>query len=219
MTTTNNTSPIGEDAACSTCNGHGMIGGPSYYSPDEGGEPCPDCNDVAQNGEDAANGAIGEREAFETVMRSRGEDYLYRRDVPGCERYGDYCRQNVQDQWEVWQARAALTAEKVAAEPIYQLRLASGDWRDQNEHSYRNNARTCPDEVRIVYAAPQPAQTQVALTDEQIIDRCKAAGIKWIRPVPDDEENGGFPGMFDMATMDEMRALLGEAGGINADQA
>lgn len=28
---------------CRTCNGHGMIGGPSYYSPDEGGEPCPDC--------------------------------------------------------------------------------------------------------------------------------------------------------------------------------
>lgn len=28
---------------CSTCNGHGMIGGPSYYAPDEGGEPCPDC--------------------------------------------------------------------------------------------------------------------------------------------------------------------------------
>jgi hypothetical protein len=28
---------------CATCNGHGMIGGPSYYAPDEGGEPCPDC--------------------------------------------------------------------------------------------------------------------------------------------------------------------------------
>jgi hypothetical protein len=28
---------------CQTCNGHGMIGGPSYREPDEGGEPCPDC--------------------------------------------------------------------------------------------------------------------------------------------------------------------------------
>jgi hypothetical protein len=65
----------------------------------------------------AANGAIGEREAFEALMRMRGEDYLYRRDEPGCERRGDYCRQSVQDQWEVWQARAALAAEKVAAEP------------------------------------------------------------------------------------------------------
>jgi hypothetical protein len=53
-----------------------------------------------------------EREAFEALMRTRGEDYLYRRDVPGCDRHGDYCLQSVQDQWEVWQARAALTAEK-----------------------------------------------------------------------------------------------------------
>ncbi|WP_186268083.1 hypothetical protein [Burkholderia gladioli] len=29
---------------CATCNGHGMIGGPSFYAPDEGGVPCPDCN-------------------------------------------------------------------------------------------------------------------------------------------------------------------------------
>lgn len=28
---------------CKTCGGRGMIGGPSYYAPDEGGVPCPDC--------------------------------------------------------------------------------------------------------------------------------------------------------------------------------
>jgi hypothetical protein len=28
---------------CQTCNGHGLIGGPSYREPDEGGVPCPDC--------------------------------------------------------------------------------------------------------------------------------------------------------------------------------
>jgi hypothetical protein len=33
------------EPVCKTCNGHGMIGGPSYYAPDEGGDPCPDCND------------------------------------------------------------------------------------------------------------------------------------------------------------------------------
>jgi hypothetical protein len=32
-----------EQPKCQTCNGHGMIGGPSYYQPDEGGERCPDC--------------------------------------------------------------------------------------------------------------------------------------------------------------------------------
>ncbi|WP_197090472.1 hypothetical protein, partial [Cupriavidus basilensis] len=28
---------------CPTCHGNGMIGGPSYHAPDEGGVPCPDC--------------------------------------------------------------------------------------------------------------------------------------------------------------------------------
>lgn len=31
------------NAKCATCNDQGMIGGPSYYAPDEGGAPCPDC--------------------------------------------------------------------------------------------------------------------------------------------------------------------------------
>jgi len=34
-------------ATCKTCCDHGFIGGPSYYAPDEGGEPCPDCNPPA----------------------------------------------------------------------------------------------------------------------------------------------------------------------------
>lgn len=28
---------------CATCNDNGRIGGPSFYAPDEGGDPCPDC--------------------------------------------------------------------------------------------------------------------------------------------------------------------------------
>jgi hypothetical protein len=32
-----------KDNGCETCDGVGMIGGPSYYAPDEGGVPCPDC--------------------------------------------------------------------------------------------------------------------------------------------------------------------------------
>lgn len=30
-------------STCQTCNDNGMIGGPSYYAPDEGGVSCPDC--------------------------------------------------------------------------------------------------------------------------------------------------------------------------------
>jgi hypothetical protein len=40
------------------------------------------------------------------------------------------------------------------AKPIYQLRLATGDWRDQDEGAYRYNAKHCPKDVRIVYAHP-----------------------------------------------------------------
>jgi hypothetical protein len=36
-----------EDNGCQTCNGTGMIGGPSYYAPDEGGMPCPECAPAA----------------------------------------------------------------------------------------------------------------------------------------------------------------------------
>lgn len=32
---------------CETCRGWGLIGGPSFYAPDEGGAPCPDCSPSA----------------------------------------------------------------------------------------------------------------------------------------------------------------------------
>jgi len=38
----------GEASKCATCNGHGIIGGPSYYSPDEGGVDCPDCPPIVE---------------------------------------------------------------------------------------------------------------------------------------------------------------------------
>lgn len=47
---------------CETCNGHGMIGGPSYYAPDEGGEPCPDCSPAAPTSHPIPTGATGERD-------------------------------------------------------------------------------------------------------------------------------------------------------------
>ncbi|WP_249201289.1 hypothetical protein [Burkholderia cenocepacia] len=55
-----------------------------------------------------------------------------------------------------------------------------------------------------------PASAPVGLTDEQIIERCEAAGIKWIPPeLPDEcDHEIGFQGSFDMADMDAMRALL-----------
>ncbi|HCW17714.1 MAG TPA: hypothetical protein DHL02_07100 [Achromobacter sp.] len=49
-------------APCMTCNGHGMIGGPSFYAPDEGGEPCPDCSPPAPTSHPIPTGATGDRD-------------------------------------------------------------------------------------------------------------------------------------------------------------
>jgi len=68
------------------------------------------------------------------------------------------------------QAIAALSEPAVdaltTAKPIYQLRLATGDWRDQDEGAYRYNAKHCPKDVRIVYA--HPASEPKALTDRYV---------------------------------------------------
>lgn len=45
---------------CQSCNGYGMIGGPSFYAPDEGGVPCPDCATPDEQIEAAAK-VIAER--------------------------------------------------------------------------------------------------------------------------------------------------------------
>lgn len=41
----------GGSKVCETCNGHGMIGGPSFREPDEGGVPCPDCTRASEAGD------------------------------------------------------------------------------------------------------------------------------------------------------------------------
>lgn len=38
-----------KDNGCATCDGNGMIGGPSFSDPGEGGVPCPDCAPVQQD--------------------------------------------------------------------------------------------------------------------------------------------------------------------------
>lgn len=58
---------------------------------------------------------------------------------------------------------------------------------------------------------PQPqAPAGVALTDEQIIQRAEAAGMKWLPP---DDEDEGFPGAFDLSSIDNVRRLLSTPAG------
>lgn len=47
-----------------------------------------------------------------------------------------------------------------------------------------------------------------ALTDEQVKERAAKAGLRWIEPIPDDDGEIGYPGGFDMSSLDEIRALL-----------
>jgi hypothetical protein len=65
------------------------------------------------SGEDAANGAIGEREAFEHWCKTHCGlcDRDLHQTIAGAYRSG-----YVDDMWDGWQARAALTAEKVAGQ-------------------------------------------------------------------------------------------------------
>jgi hypothetical protein len=112
-------------------------------------------NHTSPSGEDAANGAIGEQEhPFAALC-----DLL-----PADVSWGDSLTPDIA-RHIVIAARAALTAEKVAAEPIYQFRVSGcSDWYDG--HPDLTDGRTY--ETRMVVAVPQLAQTQVALTDEHI---------------------------------------------------
>lgn len=96
-----------------------------------------------------ANGAIGEREAFEHWCKTHCGlcDRDLHQTIAGAYRSG-----YVDDMWDGWQARAALTAEKVAAEPVaVPERLPGEKFSEWAKRTYES----------------QPARTQVALTGEQ----------------------------------------------------
>jgi hypothetical protein len=123
-------------------------------------------NHTSPSGEDAANGAIGEREAFEHWITTEGGydpvDMVTHQD-------GEvYVLAAVHEAWEAWQGRAALTAEKVAGqEPVgFRTRMPGFGWvpwltddqatiqkaiKDAHDHGSEGEA---------LYAAPQqPAQS------------------------------------------------------------
>jgi hypothetical protein len=66
---------------------------------------------------------------------------------------------------------APLSDEPVA---IYQMRVGlTGDWRDQDEAAYLYNAKHCPQDTRIVYAAPPatPSDKQEAVGEVLLIGK------------------------------------------------
>jgi hypothetical protein len=243
MTATNHTSPIGEDAAnvaisWTPAQLDALLEDVDRLGKYKGTAAATlfDCARVIREfraAAAAANGAIGEREAFEAWAKGR---YLTRYIGTYMERTADACERTrlAEAALSGWMARAALTAEKVAAEPTsipfsaYRLKVAEeccerlmsactdsgcpdgvnmADWirqlaapqqpaqsAEQGERSTGicffcgepidgQHESDCPQST-----APQPAQTQVALTDEQ--REAIATGIKamttcgWTHRIP-----------------------------------
>jgi hypothetical protein len=102
-----------------------------------------------------------------------------------------------------------MDAKELTNPARVQSLLTELDWCIANVHAGPRTAQAI-EHARAVIAALHLDAEQAPLTDEQIIERCKVAGIKWIPPeLPDEVDYEiGFPGLFDMVSMDEMRALL-----------
>jgi hypothetical protein len=89
-----------------------------------------------------------EREAFETWMRRDDPDYpLYRRDMAGSERFGQYCSPIIEDQWQAW--LAARSAPTPVAEPVYDQSVVK--------------------RLATQMGWTPPSASPAALTDEQIV--------------------------------------------------
>jgi hypothetical protein len=118
------------------------------------------------------------REAFEEWMaENRPDAELYRRDVKGSTRYGEYCKRAVQDDWILWQAALATSASALArdeasvalsdeqidaiAEPFT---YADGALSVGRVHSFARALLAASSAATVSDAA------SVALTDERIID-------------------------------------------------
>ncbi len=64
-----NAAPV-QQPKCKTCDDNGRIGGPSFYAPDEGGEPCPDCSAPVQQVSVPDGFCIGAwRDALEKIAK------------------------------------------------------------------------------------------------------------------------------------------------------
>lgn len=92
---------------CATCYGIGMIGGPSFQAPDEGGEPCPDCSQPSQPGH------ADERAQFEAWAEEN--NYNLRKWS------GDYVALATDHAWLGYQAALAARQPDTTLASIYEL--------------------------------------------------------------------------------------------------
>jgi hypothetical protein len=118
-------------------------------------------SNATQRPVDAANGAIGNREAFEEAFR-RNFDFPEHAD-----------QFTFRKGWEagIMQARAALTAEKVAVEPIYQAMATDDDpnnsdvWMDVELRAFESMKKRTDVRTRIVYLTDEFKELLTAQKD------------------------------------------------------
>jgi hypothetical protein len=125
-------------------------------------------NHTSPIGEDAANGAMGEREAFFDVVFDGPPSHDSGRFVEVEDEQGRSFNAGEwidrgNGLWALRINRAALPAEKVAqAGPEWIAKLRQELMLSKMTHNFTFSR----DEVIALLAAPQPAQTQVALTEK-----------------------------------------------------
>lgn len=148
---------------------------------------------------------------------------------------GRYVMGWVQSQWEGWSARATpavLGMDKVEAQRD-ELRAALAALTAEADHfkfvvlKPQIYSDRCTKHRAHRYLAAVEAAGKVLhahgvamppLTDEQVKERAAKAGLRWIDPIPDEDGSEGYPGGFDMSSLDEIRALIGGATVPGKDQ-
>jgi hypothetical protein len=224
MNTTNHTSPSGEDAA---------NGATDEFGIDECIEALIDAKSLAAklsarnqldlaierriNAAAPANVAIGEREAFE-AWGNETFNYGFQPETwddgaGPVAREAQYTHEGTQMAWEGWQARAALTAEKVAAEPVaYTTADRLKRIAERNRHVDTMWPASMRDEGDIaLYAAPQqPAQSaeqdeRAAFVSGRDVEELFLRWSEWTTELGEAISRKNIDGFIS-----DLRALLGE---------
>lgn len=159
--------PVAQPVHCQTCNDNGMIGGPSFYAPDEGGVPCPVCSqpdgmrpldvltsiwNAMQNsadGDDLLNKLEYMRDSIERAVQGDQQQALQELADDAQMVYGGYTAQPVQAQpsTRMWHDR--IKDEHPTSEPEY--------WPNALKVEYMEREIL---DLRALVAQPKPANQQ-----------------------------------------------------------
>lgn len=175
---------------CQTCNDTGMIGGPSFYAPDEGGVPCPDCSqpdgmrpldlltsiwNAMQNsadGDDLLNKLEHMRDSIERAVQGDQQQALQELADDARLVYGGYTAQEDHPEQDIrvaatdelvnWFMYAVIEAGFLPSEPDYETDLSAA--RSVLERLHRRFPALPPQPVA------QPVQPSEYVTMDEVLD-------------------------------------------------